>query len=41
MKDLTDEQLNIAICEWRGWKRRHRYSWENRGKLDDARKEGK
>jgi hypothetical protein len=20
MKDLTDEQLNIAICEWRRWK---------------------
>lgn len=20
MKELTDEQLNIAICEWRGWK---------------------
>lgn len=20
MKNLTDKQLNIAICEWRGWK---------------------
>lgn len=29
MTELTDEQLNIAICEWRGWKQVALGGWKN------------
>lgn len=31
MNDLTDEQLNIAICEARGWKKVMHDCWEKNG----------
>lgn len=38
-KELTNEELNIAICEWRGWRQTRITYWMNPNDYSDIRSE--